>query len=195
MSSKKNLLVFSGLLGLILLALALRHLELPDATDRIAQFPREGPGFTSKPVELSEFEKDTLGAAKGYKSIYLWKGLRYSLTIIDGTHNRQVVHDPRYCFRGAGWEIDEEQSHDLAGGHVRQLHLTRDGISTEALFYYSDGRHLFDSPIEYWSRTTLRRWLRQWGGEEPVLVMVQPVDPRVELGPALEGLLPLLGAP
>ncbi|GAA5482977.1 hypothetical protein [Haloferula sargassicola] len=195
MSQKKSLILFSGLLGLIVLALVARSIDLPDASERIARFPTAGPAFSSKPVELSDFEKDTLGEAQGYKAIYQWRGLRYAITMIDGTRNRQAVHDPRYCFRGAGWKIGEESTLDLAGGQARHVHLEREGDQADALFFYSDGKRAFDSPVEYWARTTARRWLRGLGGEEPVLVMVQPLDPRIGLDPAVHGLLPLLGIP
>ncbi|MGB0744283.1 MAG: hypothetical protein ACPGSB_07130 [Opitutales bacterium] len=189
------LLLFSGLILLALVGLVVRGVQLEDASVRVAAFPRSGPGFSSQQVELTEFEKDMLGEASGYKFIYLWKGLGYALTMIDGTDNRQAVHDPRYCFRGAGWEIVGDEEIDFFGGHARRIELRQADLQSEALFFYSDGTDVFGSPLEYWMRATVRRWLRQFGGEEPVLVMVQPVEPGVPLDAALGGLLPLLPVP
>lgn len=195
MSQKQIVRLFSGLLVLVLIALFLRQIELTDASERIEAFPSSGPLFSSRPVALTEFERDMLGEAEGYKAIYLWKGLRYVITIIDGTRNRQAVHDPRYCFRGAGWEITQDETIDFAGGRARRVSLVNAGVESEALFFYSDGETVFASPFEYWVRATVRRWLRRYGGEEPVLVMVQPVDHHVALSPAINGLLPLLPPP
>lgn len=195
MGQKQILLLFSALLLLVLVALFVRALDLPDASERIARFPKQGPMFQSISVPLTDFEKDMLGGAKGYKAIYLWQGLRYAYTMIDGTHNRQAVHDPRYCFRGAGWTILTDVSVDFSGGKARRVKLSQDEVQSEALFFYSDGENVFDRPLEYWMRATMRRWLRRFGGEEPVLVMIQPVDPGVSLEPALRGLLPLLPLP
>jgi hypothetical protein len=195
MSQKQILMLFSGLFVLVLLALLVRGLELPDASTRIKNFPRQGTMFQSKQVPLTDFEKDMLGTASGYKAIYLWQGLRYAFTIIDGTRNRQAVHDPRYCFRGAGWANTADRTVDFSGGQARRVELEQSGVKSEALFFYSDGENVFDRPLEYWMRATFRRWFRHLGGDEPVLVMIQPVDPDVSLEPALKGLLPLLPLP
>jgi hypothetical protein len=195
MRQKHVILLFSCLLLLILAAGYLRTLDLEDASQRIADFPQSGPGFSARSIPLTEFESDMLGAADGYKWIYSWKGLRYAITILDGTHNRQAVHDPRYCFRGAGWQIDADEEIPFAGGSARQLKLTNDSGSSEALFFYSNGEIIFDSPMEYWMRATLRRWLRSAGGGEPVLIMIQPLDSGVGILPAVNELLPMLPMP
>lgn len=195
MKPKTQLILFSGLIALVIAALLLRQIEIPNASVRLASYPEKGPGFTSQHAELTEFERDMLGPALARKSIYAWRGLRYAVIIIDSTRNRQAVHDPRYCFRGAGWKIVAEQELKIAGGEARKLVLEQDSHITEALFYYSDGDEVFDSPFEYWVRATKRRWLRKWGGPEPVLVMIQPMEPDMPLQPAIEGLLPLLPIP
>lgn len=195
MKPKIQLILFSGLLVLVIIALLLRQIDIPNASARLAAYPESGPGFSSQHAELTEFERDMLGEALARKSIYAWRGLRYAVIMIDGTRNRQAVHDPRYCFRGAGWKIVTEDELKFAGGEARKLTLENESTTTEALFYYSDGEEVFDSPFEYWTRATKRRWLRKWGGPEPVLVIIQPVDPEVPLQPAIEGLLPLLPVP
>lgn len=195
MRPKQVILLFSSLLILILVAAYVRTLDLPDASGRIADFPQSGPGFSARSIPLTEFETDMLGEADGYKWIYTWKGLRYAITILDGTYNRQAVHDPRYCFRGAGWTIETDETITLAGGHARQLSLRNESGTSEALFFYSDGEHIFDAPFEYWMRATLRRWLRSHGGGEPILVMIQPLDSGVGIQPAINELLPMLPMP
>lgn len=195
MKSKRHLILFSALLLLVVAALVLRRIELEDATARLTAFPRSGPGFSSKQLALTEAEQDMLGGASAVKSVYAWQGRRYAVTMVDGTRDRQAVHDPRYCFRGSGWRIESEETIDFSGGTARRMTMTRDDSETEALFFYSDGESVFDAPFDYWLRATKRRWLRKWGGPEPVLVMVQPMDPGVELEGAIDGLLPLLPNP
>lgn len=195
MSQKQIILLFSALIALIIAAFLLRAIELEDATVRIERFPKSGPMFSSRSLELTDFEKDMLGSAKGCKFIYLWQGLHYFITIIDGTANRQAVHDPRYCFRGSGWEITKDTTIDFAGGKARRIEIQKEAVQSEALFFYSDGERVFGSPLEYWMRATVRRWLRDFAGEEPVLVMIQPADPKVGLESAIRGLLPLLPMP
>ncbi|MFT4900754.1 MAG: hypothetical protein ACI81V_000020 [Lentimonas sp.] len=195
MKQQHLILPFSLLFILIIVALCLRTIELEDATVRIEGLSKDGTGYTSRKIELTDFEQDMLGEAMGYKSIYIWRGLPYVITILDGTRNRQAVHDPRYCFIGAGWSIDEDQKIDFAGGDARRITLSNGEQESEALFFYSTGTSIFSHPIEYWLRATLRRWLRSYGGDEPLLVMVQPLEPGVKLEPALNGLLPVLRLP
>lgn len=195
MKQRQTIILLSAILGVLALAAIVRATPLPDASDRIASFPTEGPGYSSREAPLSEAEEKTLGAAKGYKRIYAWKGQSYALTILDATQNRQAAHDPRYCFRGAGWTIREEEQIPFAGGTARRVTMIQDNKKSEALLYYSTGVEAFDQPVKYWLRTAQRRWLRKFGGPEPVLVMVQPISESGSLDPAIRGLLPLLPLP
>ena len=192
---KLQLLLLSLLLVMVVAALILRRIELPDASERLRDFPTSGPAFSSKQMELTEFEEDMLGEANALKAVYAWHGMNYVITIIDGTHDRQAVHDPRYCFRGAGWDITDEQRLGYAGGFIRKLILNQDGEHMEAVFFYSDGETAFDKPSQYWLRATKRRWLRRFGGPEPLLVMIRPLDSSQSVDPAVERLLPLLPLP
>jgi hypothetical protein len=195
MNPNKRLVVFVVLLALVVSALVLQRVEIPDASQRLRDFPKSGLGFSSQSLRLTDFEEDAIGEANAFKAIYHWKGRSYAVTLIDGTRDRHAVHDPRYCFRGAGWNILGESSVPCIHGQATRLRLRRDGSDTEALFFYSDGVRSFDDPIDYWLRATKRRWLRRWGGPEPLLVMVQPVNPGSKLEPFLQDLLPALSLP
>lgn len=195
MRQKQVIILFSSLLFLILIAGFVRSLEMEDASDRIVSMTLSGPGFAAREIPLTEFESDMLGEAAGYKWLYSWKGLRYAITILDGTRNRQAVHDPRYCFRGAGWRIDEDSEIPFSGGTARFLELSNESGKSEALFFYTNGEVVFDAPLEYWLRATARRWLRGYGGEESLLVMLQPLDSGVGVMPAVNGLLPMIQLP
>ena len=61
MSQKQIILLFSALIALIIAAFVLRAIELEDATVRIERFPKSGPMFSSRSLELTDFEKDMLG--------------------------------------------------------------------------------------------------------------------------------------
>jgi hypothetical protein len=195
MTSKRRFQVLLTLLLLVSASLLLQLIEIDDAAQRLQQFPRSGLGFASKSLRLTDLEKEMIGKARALKAVYHWKGRRYAITVIDGTHDRHAVHDPRYCFRGAGWSIQHEKTVPCLGGQARQLQMSRDGERTEALFFYSDGRRSFDQPLDYWFQATKRRWLRRWGGPEPVLVMVQPLSSTSDLGAFLRELLPALSLP
>lgn len=195
MSPKQTILLFSVMLIFVLSALFIRFADKGEAVSRIDAFPREGTGFSSREIELSDFERDMLGAATAYKAVYSWKGGLYAVTIIDGSKNRQAVHDPRYCFRGAGWAIVSYNKTPIKGGHAEHLWLEKSGVKSEALFFYSDGNSAFASSLRYWMTATWRRWMFFRDINEPILVMIQPVDQNTNLNSVLSGLLPILPLP
>lgn len=195
MNQKQTIALLSALAALLVAALVLRAIPLPDASFRLERFPTEGPGFSSREAPLTEAEKEALGPAVGMKRLYAWRGRSYALTILDGTRNRNAAHDPRYCFRGAGWRINKESRIPVPGGTARRVWMSnRDGDS-EALVFYSTGVAAFDDPKTYWLQATKRRWLRGLGGPEPVLVTIQPVNPGDTVDGLAEEFLPLLPLP
>jgi len=196
MNHKQTIALFGAMLMLLFFASVLRLMDKADASERLASFPRSGPGFMSRSLLLTDFEKDIIGEANAYKAIYSWKGTLYALTIIDGSRNRQAVHDPRYCFRGAGWTIVSYNETRIKGGRAEYLRLKKaEGITSEALFFYSDGNSAFYSPLMYWYKATLKRWIFFREINEPVLVLIQPFEENGTLEPVIKGLLPLLPLP
>ena len=195
MNQKQTIWLLSALAALLVTALALRAIPLPDAAERLESFPSKGPGFTSRDAPLTEIEKEALGPAVGMKRLYAWRGRSYALTILDGTRNRNAAHDPRYCFRGAGWRITKESRVPIPGGSARRVWMSNRDGNSEALVFYSTGIEAFDDPKAYWLRATKRRWLRGLGGPEPVLVTIQPVNSGETVEGLAEGLLPLLPLP
>lgn len=189
----------SILLGVILICagfgLYLRNVDLGNASVRLSSIKTEGPGYSSRPLDLSPFEKEILGEAEVLKRLYVWRGQRFVITVIDGSKNRHAIHDPRYCFRGAGWEIRDEREVPFGGGEARRLTLEKDSVSCQALFFYSTGDSIFSSPLQYWFKATLRRWTRGQSSAEPVLVMFQSLDPGGSIDQALSQFLPLIQLP
>ncbi len=151
-------------------------LPLPDAQARLAALPQTGPNFTSRELPLTPGEAVIFGKARVMKRLYQVESRRFVVTVIDGTLNRHAVHDPLYCFRGAGWTVQRESSFAVPNGEARWLDLTKGAEEREALDWFTDGAQRYVSPLRYWWQTTLRRLTLSRSGEEPVLVILQPVD-------------------
>jgi hypothetical protein len=166
----------------ICVALALAGLwqffPLADASERLDRLPEKGLFFDSRPMPLTAAEQDIFGAARVLKRLVRVRGRAFTLTVIDGTRNRHAIHDPAYCFRGAGWKIMSGTDIALPQGETRAVTLRQGAREAEALYWFSDGRQAFASAPRYWFLTTLRRLTLGRSGGEPVLVILIPVDER-----------------
>lgn len=146
---------------------------LPDAVQRLERVPRSGANFRSTDVALTPTELQALGRVNLVHRNYEVAGQSFYATLIDGTKDRHAVHDPRYCFQGAGWTVIAERKLALPGGEanwVRAMHGERE---VQALFWFSDGAKRYTSVLQYWWQTTLRRMTFGHSGAEPVLVVLQ----------------------
>ncbi len=173
-NAQKILWVLLGLV--IVLGIVWENVDLPDASNRLERIPMEGLGFAGKDLELSEVEEEIFGGANVLNRLYVASGAQYLLTVIDGSNDRHAVHDPMYCFKGAGWGIQSVKEKAMTGGVGKVLKLERDDTTAEALIWYSDGHKKFASPWEYWWSATLRRITLGKSGAEPVLIILQPAN-------------------
>jgi hypothetical protein len=149
-------------------------IPVPSAESRLASIPTASPDFQARRLELSPDDRAFLGKAQAVQYLIAMRGGgRLMLTVIDGTHNRHAVHDPNYCFSGAGWTIQAKKSVKVAAGDATWMTLAKDSQITEALWFFDDGNHQFASPLEYWLATSLRRVTLGRSGAEPVLVSVR----------------------
>jgi len=164
------------LIAAILLGSLWQFYPLPDARKRIDNLPLMGPGFVGQDVPLNDFEQSFFKGVYVLKRIYRVDGNYYFLTVLDGTHNRHVVHDPYYCFTGSGWQIDEARQISIENGTAEQLLLSKGAQNKTALFWFADGTRNFSSPWNYWLAATWRRLTLGASGQEPVLIMIQPLD-------------------
>jgi hypothetical protein len=184
--------------GAIALAVALGALwqfyPLPGASDRMAALPLRGLWVISEDVPLSKVEESIYQSARVVKRVARVQGQVVVLTLIDGTRNRHAVHDPLFCFRGAGWEVLQESSLAVEWGEARRVQLSRRGESGEALYWFTDGQQAFGSTMQYWWRTTLRRMSLGASGREPVLVVITPATDAPVDWAALLHTWPELGA-
>ena len=151
---------------------------LRDARARLNDLPKYGPGFTGRDIPLDGNEAHSFQGVSALKRLYQFRGHRFVLLVIDGSRNRHAVHDPVYCFRGAGRQTVKQQAIPIAGGEEKQLRLRKGQRETEAVCWFSDGSTRYSSALTYWCRTTMRRLTLGLAGEEPILVIMQPYGDR-----------------
>ena len=175
MTSRAQKILFAALILAGLLALAWDLVPLPDAQSRVAHLATVGLVFSSREMPLNETEKSIYGAAQVVKRIYRAGHENFVVVIVDGTRNRHAVHDPAYCFRGAGWTIAGERALVLPGGAGKILTLQKNGETREAVFWFSDGRERHAQIARCWWQTAMRRLTFGGSGPAPVLVVVQPL--------------------
>lgn len=172
-TSQKILWIFLG--AAIILASIWEFYPLPSAQARLNSLPLAGKTFSGKEIELTPFEQKFFKGISIIKRLYHVDNKYFFVTVLDGTNNRHVVHDPYYCFRGSGWNIDSEKNIKLADGMATIVHISKDNEKREALFWFSNGASQYASPLKYWWQTTLRRLTLGFSGPEPVLIMIQPI--------------------
>ena len=176
MTSRAQKFLFAGLLLAVVLALAWDLVPLPDAQGRVARFATDGLGFSSRELPLNETEKSIYGAAQVLKRIYRVGRENYVVVIIDGARNRHAVHDPAYCFRGAGWTVAAERPLALPDGAGKILSLRKGPETREAVFWFSNGRERQAQVARCWWQMAWRRLTFGASSPAPVLVLVQPLD-------------------
>ena len=149
---------------------------IPSASDRMARLPLYGVAYTGKDIELNSFEEIFFKNVNVVKRVYKIGGQNLFVTALDGTRNRHLVHDPYYCFRGSGWEVVSEKPLQIPGGVASLVNLKNDKESKEAIFWFSNGKEHYSSPLKYWWETVLRRLTLGRSGPEPILILVQPLN-------------------
>jgi hypothetical protein len=169
-------LLWGSLAAAVIVGALWQFYRLPDAQARFEAFPLDGPGFRGEELFLSPFEEKFFKGVNVLKRLYNVDGNVLFVTALDGSGNRHVVHDPYYCFRGAGWEVLEGREVTVPAGNAELIVIKREGEIKEALVWFSDSRDRYTSPVTYWWQTTLRRLTLGFSGPEPVLVMIQPMS-------------------
>jgi hypothetical protein len=191
----KRPVLWCALICTAIITLGWPLLPVPSAQQRLASIPRASPDFQSSPLELSAADRAFLGKAEAVQSLVAMRGGgRLVLTVIDGTKNRHAVHDPSYCFSGAGWQILTKKAVKVPSGDATWVCLAKDASKTEALWFFDNGKRQFTSPFEYWLETSRRRATLGRSGDEPVLVTLRSLpDEPVNWDRVRQVLLPSLG--
>jgi len=146
------------------------------ARNRLADIPLRGTGFQGLDVPLTDTERVVLGRVDLVNRRYQFGDRLLFVSAVDGTDDRHAVHDPRYCFQGAGWRLLSERPMPLPGGEGTRLELARGADRFETLYWFAEGSTRYSSFLRYWWRTTLRRLTLGKFGAEPLLVVVQDLD-------------------
>jgi len=157
---------------LVPLTLTWQYYPLPDGSARMDALPLKAALVECQNLPLTGAEQATFSKATVVKRLVVASAGSAILTLIDGTHDRHAVHDPTYCFRGAGWAVGASEQVPLARGSARLLHLRNGGETAEALYWFTDGNEQFARPLLYWWKTTLRRLTFGASGPEPLLVVL-----------------------
>jgi len=165
-----------ALIVVMVLGVLWERVRLPNAKERLERVPLKGFGFAGQELPLDEVELKVFGKADVLNRVYSAGGQKFVLTVIDGTNDRHAVHDPLYCFKGAGWSVDGQTVKRIAGGEGKILKLSKEGRQVEAMIWFSDGRERHASAMLYWWQTTVRRITVGKSGAEPILVVLQPAD-------------------
>jgi hypothetical protein len=173
-SQRKALWIF--LILTIVIGGLWQFFPLPTAQGRLNKLPLNGSTFTGQDVPLAHWEEQFFANVNMVKRIYKVNGSNYFVSILDGSNNRHVVHDPYYCFRGAGWTIDSEKSYSLPTGDAKIVDISKGNEKRTAIFWFSDKETSYTSSLRYWLQTTLRRLTFGASGPEPILIMIQPLD-------------------
>lgn len=149
-----------------------QFVPLPDASARLHSLPESSPNVETKEAPLEPGEVEIFSRASVVKRLASVDGQVVMLTAIDGTKDRHAIHDPRFCFQGAGWKITSQEPIAMNKGEASRVKLQKGEDTTEAVFWFTDGSQQFSSPVTYWTKTTLRRLTFGKSGEEPILVIL-----------------------
>ena len=151
---------------------------LSGAGEKLRAVPLQHGAFAGEDVPLTERELKVLGRVDVVHRKYVYGERSVYVTLIDGSRDRHAVHDPRYCFRGAGWRVLEERQRPVQGGEATWLRAENEYGRAEAAYWFSAGDRRHSSMMRYlWDSMVRRVSLGQWGGK-PVLVVVQSFDER-----------------
>lgn len=142
---------------------------------RLEALPLAAFGFVGRDVPLTDTEKSFFRQARVMKRLYQAGASRFVLIAVDGGADRHAIHDPLYCFRGAGWAVAGDSVVPLPGGYGRVLKLRKGTEKAEAMYWFSDGQERHSSAVRLWWQSVLRR-VRLDAGGDSVLVILQPAS-------------------
>ena len=177
MNTTKSMgLVLALFIGALILSVPGASNALKNADARLSALPLNANGFRSTDLSLSPAEEQVYRNIHVLKKLCVLNGEQAQLVCLDGTQDRHAVHDPRLCFRSAQWQVlSETVVPHPAGGEMRRLRLRRDNRELETVYWWSTRTERHASAMKYFVQSSLRRLTQGYSGEEPVLVLLQPV--------------------
>jgi Protein of unknown function (DUF3485) len=147
---------------------------------------------SSRDIPLTDVEKTVFLHTQTVKRLYKVANQYFIIQAVDASGDRHAIHDPLYCFRGAGWEVVSGKSIAVPGGEAKLLSLRHKGDTAEAMYWISDGDVRHASALRYRWQTALRRLTFGKSGPEPVFVLLQPANGTTPDWPALFSRFPAL---
>lgn len=162
--------------AMVIIGLLWDQLPAHRSSGRFATLPAHGNGFISKNLPLNESETQVYRDAEVVKRIYRSGDQSFILTAIDSSRNRHAVHDPAYCFTGAGWHILREQALAVPGGAAKMLSLSRSGRQVEIVYWFTNVSEKHTSASHAWWSGMVNRLSFGQCGSSTVLVVLQPKE-------------------
>ena len=153
--------------------LVLRVLTLPPQLERLDSLPLKGATFEGEPLQLTQQEGQYLGSAEAVKRLYKLGSDRFVVAVIDGTRNRDAVHNPELCFQGEGYTIIKERSLPMRGGEAKVLIMKKAEEVRELAYWYTTGTSRHSSPLKQRIQSTLHHLSLVGHTNEPFLVIVE----------------------
>lgn len=172
-----NIALLSFLSLVIVIGIIWQFFPLTNAQARLDKIPLSGPDFSGENIPVTPQELEYLPHVNIIKRLYTVGDEKYFIYVLDGTANRHAVHDPTYCFAGGGWTVINTQDIPFQNGSASIYTLQKGDQTRRVLLWFTNGKTVFASPWRYWWETTLRRLTLGSYGQEPVLVVVQPLTP------------------
>lgn len=164
-----------GALAVAVVVCLLESWPRAEVGSRLDQLPLNGPGLRGQDLPLTAAESTVFHETRVVKRLYQAGESRFVVLVVDGTGDRHALHDPLYCFRGAGWTATSESSVALPGGQARHVQLARGRQAAEVTYWFSDGAHRHASALTAWWQSVRCRLRLAPASAEPMLVLVQPV--------------------
>ncbi|MBI4659856.1 MAG: exosortase-associated EpsI family protein [Verrucomicrobia bacterium] len=172
--------IWFGLIAAIVLGVLWDFYPLANSEDRLRLVRANGSNFSSQDLPLTRTEQSVFANAKVIHRRYQFEGHRVFVTLVDGTENRHAVHDPGYCFQGAGWKVVDQTTITVPGGRAKRFKAVRKTETMVVMYWFSDGCKRHASFPRYWWQTTLRRITLGRSGPEPVLVVLQAPNEKAD---------------
>lgn len=182
-----------GVLGLaVALGLLMDWWPRAEVGSRLDQLPLNGFGIAGRDLPLNPHEAAVFGRTRVLKRLYQAGGERFVLLAVDSGGDRHAVHDPLYCFHGAGWTVIGDATATVPGGQARLVRLTKRSQTAEAMYWFTDGRKRHASALRVWWDHVLGRLGMKSAAARPVLVLLQPLTGQTANWRELPGRFPQL---
>ncbi|HHO76651.1 MAG TPA: exosortase-associated EpsI family protein [Deltaproteobacteria bacterium] len=176
MTRLTNILLWLGFSLTLIIGIIFDIYGVHNGTSRIHNLPLQGLGYTGYDMSLNPSERSLYSDAEVLKRCYQLGKDKFVLIAIDGARNRHAVHDPIYCFQGAGWSISSTRKLPIEGGSGLLMNLQRDEQDREILYWFTNNKTRHSSVVRYWIQATIRRITLGRSGQEPILIMMQSLD-------------------